>query len=72
MILHVRVYPKANRCAVIKQNEDLKVYLTQPANNGLANHQLINLLSEYLHIKKYQIEIIKGHKSRDKLIEIDV
>ena len=72
MILSVRVMPKASRNLVIKESSGIKVYLTRPAQGGLANTQLIALLAEYLKIKKYQIEIIKGHKSRDKLIEIHV
>ena len=71
MILNVRVAPKASRNLVKKCQDHLKVYLTKPAQDGLANAQLIDLLSEYLKVKKYQIKIIKGDKSRDKLIEIN-
>lgn len=71
MIFNVRVIPKASRNLVIKENENLKVYLTKPAQDGLANIQLIALLSEYLLVRKYQIKIIEGHKSRDKVIEVN-
>lgn len=70
MILNVRVVPKSSRAVVTKADEGLKVYLTRPAQDGLANKQLIELLSEYFKVKKYQLKIIKGHKSRDKLVEI--
>ena len=71
MILTVRVSPKASRNLVKRQGEGvLKVYLTRPAHQGLANAQLIDLLSEYLGIKKYRIKIIRGANSRNKLIEI--
>ncbi len=71
MILNVRVIPKASRNLVQKEKGFLKVYLTKPAQDNLANMQLIELLSEYLKIKKYQLKIIKGEKSRDKLVEIN-
>ena len=71
MILNVRVIPKASRNLVKKENDHLEVYLTKPAQDGLANLRLIDLLSEHLKIKKYQIKIIKGQKSRDKLVEIN-
>lgn len=71
MILNIRVVPKSSRNRIEKVNEGFKVYLTSLPQNGLANRQLIDLLSEYLHLKKYQIKIIKGHKSRDKLVEIN-
>lgn len=71
MILTVRVAPKASRSKVKKEDGRLKVYLTSTAQKGLANNQLIELLSEHFCVKKYRIKIIKGHKSRDKLVEID-
>jgi uncharacterized protein (TIGR00251 family) len=71
MILSVRVIPKAKRRLVVKEENRFKIYLTKPAYGGLANKELISLLSKHLRIKKYQIKIIKGEKSRDKLIQID-
>lgn len=71
MILNVRVIPKASRSLIKKEGSSLKAYLTMPAQDGKANGQLITLLSEYLRVKKYQIRIIKGEKSRQKLVEIN-
>ncbi len=71
MILNVRVIPKASRNLVQEQKGFLKVYLTKPAQDNLANTQLIELLSKHLKVKKYQLKIIKGEKSRDKLVEIN-
>ena len=70
MILSVRVMPKSSRALVKKEGDGFKVYLTRPAADGLANAQLIELLAENLKVKKYQVKIVKGQKSRDKLIEI--
>jgi uncharacterized protein (TIGR00251 family) len=71
MILKLRVIPRSSRNSVIKQEDNFKVYLTRPAQDGQANEQLIDLLADYLKIKKYQIKIIKGLKSRDKLVEVN-
>ncbi|MFA6130231.1 MAG: DUF167 domain-containing protein [Candidatus Omnitrophota bacterium] len=71
MILDVRVSPRASRNHVERQGNKVKVYLTKPACEGAANKQLIDLLSSHLKIKKYQIRIKSGEKSRDKLVEID-
>ena len=71
MIFDVRVNPRASRNHVERQGNKLKVYLTKPACEGMANKQLIELLSGHLKIKKYQIKIKSGEKSRDKLVEID-
>ncbi len=72
MIFNVRVTPKASRNRVELAGNKLKVYLTRPAQDGLANNQLIDLLSAYFKIKKYKIMIKSGDKSRNKLVEIDV
>ncbi len=63
--------PKASRNLIKKENSYFKAYLTQPAHNGLANKQLIELLAGHLKVRKYQIKIIKGEKSRNKVIGID-
>jgi hypothetical protein len=70
MIFNVRVHPKASKNLVKKEANYLKVYLTRPAEDDLANAQLIDLLSEHFKVKKYQLKIIKGSTSRNKLIEI--
>ncbi|MBI4708015.1 MAG: DUF167 domain-containing protein [Candidatus Omnitrophica bacterium] len=71
MILSVRVVPKSSRLMVKQEHEELKAYLTKPAEDNLANEQLIVLLAGYLKVKKYQLRIIKGQKSRNKLVEFD-
>ena len=71
VILKIRVIPKSSRNFIQKENDSLKVYLTKPAQDGLANKQLIDLLADYLNTKKYLIRIIKGQNSRIKLVEID-
>ncbi|MCK9603148.1 MAG: DUF167 domain-containing protein [Candidatus Omnitrophica bacterium] len=70
MVLNIRVIPKASRSLVKEEEGRLKVYLTRPAQDGLANAQLIELLAEHLKVKKYQVHIVKGEKSKNKLISI--
>lgn len=72
MILSIRVVPKSSR-NLVKEEEGrrLKVYLTKPATEGLANKALVDLLARHLKVKKYQIRIVQGEKSRDKLVEIN-
>lgn len=70
MILEIRVIPKASRNLIREENGKLKAYLTNPAQDGLANKQLVRLLADFLKVKKYQIDIVKGEKSRNKSIKI--
>jgi len=72
MFISVRVIPKASRNLVKLENGCYKAYLTKPARDGLANKELIELMSDYLKVKKYEIEIVKGHKTHNKLLKINV
>jgi len=71
VILNIRVIPKASRILIKEENGSLKAYLTLAPHDGLANRQLIELLAGHLKVRKYQIKIIKGEKSRNKVVEID-
>jgi len=67
----VRVVPRASRNLLKEEGNILKVYLTKPAQDGMANAQLIKLLSEHLGVAKSKVRIVQGGKSRNKIIEID-
>jgi uncharacterized protein len=71
MIFNIRVSPRASRNRIEQKGSNLKVYLTSPAYQGLANMQLIDLLSRHFKIKKYQVIIKNGIKSRNKMVQID-
>jgi uncharacterized protein (TIGR00251 family) len=71
MLLKIKVAPRASRNLVKEENGWLKVYLTKPAIDGLANAQLVKLLAEYFKVKKYQIEIVSGAQSRNKVVKIN-
>ena len=71
MILQVRVIPRSSRNCIKNEDGILKAHLTKPALSGLANKQLLELLADYLKVKKYHIRIIRGGKSRQKTIQVD-
>ena len=71
MLLNIRVSTQASRNLIKEEGSGLKVYLTKPAREGLANDQLIELLARYFKVKKYQVTIIKGERSKNKLVRID-
>ncbi len=70
MKLEVKIFPRAKKERILRTDDALKVYTTEPAIQGRANKRLIGLLAEYFHTKKYNITIIKGEKQRDKIVEI--
>ena len=67
----VKVTPKAKRNSIQKEGAVWKVCLSAPAVDGKANKALIEFLAEYFNVRKGQIEIIKGLKSRRKTISIE-
>ena len=69
-IINIKVIPNAKRNNVLKGNDRFKVYVTAPPVNGKANKAVIKVLAEYLKVKKRNIKIIKGKKSKEKIVEI--
>jgi uncharacterized protein (TIGR00251 family) len=69
--INIRIIPNARKTAVIEEDGRLKVYVTAPAVDGKANAALILLLAKHLKVKKSNIEILRGEKSRNKVIGIN-
>lgn len=69
----IKVIPRAKKIKVEEEGEGrLRVHLTAPPVEGKANTALIECLAEYFGVKKRQIKVVKGLKSREKLVEIEV
>jgi uncharacterized protein (TIGR00251 family) len=52
------------------KNDQIKIGIKSKPNKGEANKEIIKKISKYLKISSVSIQIISGHKSRDKIIEI--
>lgn len=71
MRFSVRLQPRASRNEIAGlQGVALKVRVTAPPVDGLANEALIELLSRTLNTSRRNVCIVSGHTSRTKLIEI--
>jgi uncharacterized protein (TIGR00251 family) len=71
MILSIRVVPNSKKLEIIKLSENnYKIKLDERALEGKANLRLIEVISNYLNVKKSSIKIIKGNKSRNKIVEV--
>ena len=46
------------------------VYTSAKPIDGDANTAIVSLMAEYLWIKKYQIRLVSGHRSKHKVIEV--
>ncbi len=48
----------------------LRLRVTAPPQDGKANVAVISLLAETLGVPKSRLRIIRGHASREKLVEV--
>ena len=72
MELQVRVQPKARRNSIeVVDGSKLKIYVTTAPEGGKANDAVVALLAKSLGIAKSHVRIVRGHKSRDKLLDIE-
>ena len=70
MEIEVKVIPNAKRNIISPEGQRYKIHLNAPAVDGKANEALIKFLAEHYQVRKNQIEITKGLKSRHKIIII--
>ena len=67
----IQVIPHASRAELVGvQDSALKVKVTAPPVEGAANEACIKLLAKELGLKKSQMEISSGAKSRKKTVMI--
>ncbi|MBI2109658.1 DUF167 domain-containing protein [Candidatus Woesearchaeota archaeon] len=71
MKIKVKVIANSGRNEISKFDEIYKVHLKSQPIDGKANKELIALLSEYFKVKKSNISIIRGLRSKEKSVEIN-
>ena len=68
----LRVQPGAKRDALLgKQAHAWKISLRAPAAEGKANRACVEYIAGLLGVRRSAVAIIKGEKSRDKVIAIE-
>ena len=71
-LLHVRVQPRARRDEVVGWQDDaLRVRVTAPPADGLANRAVTDLLARALGLPASRLALVRGAASRDKLFRIE-
>ena len=67
----VRVRPGAKKNTVLGRREDTwRITLQAPPIDGRANRACVEYLAKLLGVKRSAVSIVKGERSRDKVIEI--
>ncbi len=72
LTIEIKVVPSSGRQqCVLDKAGNLKCFLKNPPERGLANEELITLLAKALHISKQQVTIMLGATGRKKIIKIN-
>jgi len=69
--LAVKVQPRASVNEIGDPlDAELRVKVTAPPVDSAANEAVLKLLAERLHCARNQIELVRGHTSRHKLVKL--
>lgn len=70
--LTVRVRPGARQAGIEKEaSGEYRVSVLSPAEKGEANKEVVARLAEYFGLPPSRVRIVRGQKSRLKLIALD-
>ena len=71
-IITVRVTPNAKKnCLSLRPDGTFQVRITAPATEGKANKSLLKYLGKITGVRASRISIVKGEKSRNKVLLFD-
>ena len=71
MRIAVHVQPNASRTEITGVVEGaLKIRLHAPPVDGKANEALISFMAERLKVAKRDVDVSRGHGSRQKMLEV--
>ncbi len=70
--IEVRLRPRASSSRVTGERDGrVTVRVTAPPVDGKANRALIELVARRLGVARSRVSIVRGEKSRDKLLEVE-
>src|SRR5690348_8068641 len=73
VVLSVKLQPRASANEIVSphgEGGELRVRVTAPPVDAAANEALVRLLAERLDCARGSIELVRGHKSRHKLVKL--
>ncbi len=72
MQLNVKVYPRASRNAVeCNRDGSLKIRVTAAPEDNKANDAVLKLLADRLGIPRTSVRILRGHRTRNKIVQLE-
>ena len=71
MIISVRLQPKSSQNRLEQDGETYKAWVSAPPVDGAANEALIKLVAKHFGVAPSKVEMVRGHTSREKVLELD-
>jgi len=69
--IKVKVHAGEKKQKILRKNEDsFELWIKSPAERGLANDEVLEIIAEQINIPKKKLRIIKGAKTPNKILEI--
>ena len=70
-LLSVKLQPRASKNEIgAPLGDELKIKVTAPPVDAAANEALVKLLAGQLDCARSRVELIRGHKSRHKVVKL--
>ena len=71
LLLSVKLQPRASMNEIGEAlGSELKIRVTAPPVDSAANEALVRFLADQLGCARNQVELVRGHSSRKKLIKL--
>ncbi len=71
MLISVRLQPRSSQNRLQEEGENYKAWVSAPPVDGAANEALIKLVAKHFGVAPSKVEIVRGHTSREKILEVD-
>jgi uncharacterized protein (TIGR00251 family) len=72
-LLAVKLQPRASTNEIVPPigaGDELRIRVSAPPVDAAANEALIRLLAERLKCPRGRVELVRGHKSRHKIVKL--
>ena len=69
--IRVLVFAGAKKQGLMEEKERLVISVREPAQRNLANKRVILMVAEHYGVPPNKVKLLTGHKSPQKLLEVD-
>lgn len=72
MRLNIKVKTNSKLAKIIEEGGVVEVHVNASPVDGEANEEVIELLADHFEVAKSSVEIIQGHTSKNKIVDIKI